>query len=45
MEMNGPSQNFSHSVAEETLVDPVKDGSILEIGIYRYLSNLLQQIS
>jgi hypothetical protein len=40
--MNGASQN---SVTGETLVDPVKDGNILEIGIYTYLSNLLQQTS
>jgi hypothetical protein len=37
--MNGASQN---SVTGETLVDPVKDGSILEIGIYTYLSNCMQ---
>jgi hypothetical protein len=44
--MNRASQN---SVTGETLVDPVKDGSILEIGleigIYTYLSSLLQQIT
>jgi hypothetical protein len=39
VEMNGASQNGSHSGTGETLVDPgVKDDSILEMGTCMYLS-------
>ncbi len=39
VEMNGASQNGSHADTGETLVDPgVKEDSILEMGIYLYIS-------